>query len=99
MWLNLLNAQANYCLGLLAHVQTSICASQRVKASIMIHLGHVMPYVRKGYDEFLEIRTNLSEAPFTVPPSFAKISYKFTDEQLKNYQARIDGFHSDVIKW
>ena len=65
----------------------------------MIHLGHVMPYVRKGYDEFLEIRTNLSEAPFTVPPSFAKISYKFTDEQLKNYQARIDGFHSDVIKW
>ena len=51
MWLNLLNAQANYCLGLLAHVQTSICASQRVKASIMIHLGHVMADVRKGYDE------------------------------------------------
>ena len=48
MWLNLLNAQANYCLGLLAHVQTSICASQRVKASIMIHLGHVMADVRKG---------------------------------------------------
>ena len=37
-------------------------------------------------------------APFTVPPCFAKINCKFTDEQLKNYQARIDGFHSDVIK-
>ena len=60
MRLNLLNAQANYCLGLLAHVQTSICANQRVKASIMIHLGHVMADVRKGYYEFLEICTNLS---------------------------------------
>ena len=38
MWLNLLSAQANYCLGLLAHVQTSRCASERVKASVMIHL-------------------------------------------------------------
>ena len=52
-----------------------------------------------SYDEFLEICTNLSEAPFTVSPGFAKINYKFTDEQLKNYHARIDGFHSDVIKW
>ena len=51
-----------------------------------------------SYDEFLEICTNLSEAPFTVSPGFAKINYKFTDEQLKNYHARIDGFHSDVIK-
>ena len=97
MWLNLLNAQAS--LGLLGHVQTSICASQGVKASIMIHLEHVTADVRKGYDEFLEICTNLSEAQFTVPPGFAKINYKFTEEQLKNYQVRIDGFHSDVIKW
>lgn len=35
MWRNLLSAQTNYCLGLMAHVQPSRSASEFVKSSVL----------------------------------------------------------------
>ena len=88
MWLDLVRAQTDYCLRLMAHVQTSRSVSELDKVNALSHLGRVMEDVRKGYDGFREICTNIRQAPFTVPPGFAKISYKFTDIQLRDYQAR-----------
>ena len=69
MWLDLARAQTNYCLGLIimAHVQTSRSASELDKVNLLSHLGPVMEDVRKGYDGFREICTNIRQAPFTVP--------------------------------
>ena len=50
------------------------------------HLGHAMSDAGKGFDGFREICTNIRQAPFTVPPCFAKRNYKLTDIQLRNYQ-------------
>ena len=47
-----------------------------------------MEDIHKGYDEFREICTKIGQAPFTVPPGFANISYKFSDIQLRDYQTR-----------
>ena len=88
MWLDLVRARSNYCLRLMAHVQTSRSASELDKVNVLSHLGRVMEDVRKGYDGFREIWTNIRQAPFTVPPGFAKISYNFTDIQLRNYRDR-----------
>ena len=88
MWLDLFRSQTDYCLRLMAHVQTSRSASELDKENVLSHLGRVMEDVRKGYDGFREICTNIRRAPFTVPPGFAKISYKLTGIQLRDYQAR-----------
>ena len=88
MWLDLVRSQTDYCLRLMVHVQTSRSASELDKVNVLSYLGRVMEDVRKGYDGFREICTNIRQAPFTVPPGFAKISYKFTDIQLRDYQAR-----------
>ena len=74
-WLDFVGAQTNYCLRLMAHVQTSRSASELEKVNALSHLGRVMEDVRKGYDGFREICTNIRQASFTVPPGFAKISY------------------------
>lgn len=87
LWLNLLNAQTNYCLGLMAHVHPSRRATEVVKASVFGNLGRVMGDARKAYEGFREICINLRQAPFTVPPLFADVKYKFTDIQLRNQQA------------
>ena len=88
MWLDLVRSQTDYCLRLMAHVQTSKSASELDKINVFSYLGRVMEDVRKGYDGLREICTNIRQAPFTVPPGFAKISYKFTDIKLRDYQAR-----------
>ena len=88
MWLDLVRSQTDYCLRLMEHVQNSRSASELGKVNVLSHLGRDMEDVRKGYDGFREICTNMRQAPFTVPPGFAKISYKFTDIQLRDYQAR-----------
>ena len=88
MWLDLLRSQTDYCLRLMALVQTSRSASELDKVNVLSHLGRVMEDVRKGYDGFREICTNIRQSPFTVLPGFAKISYKFTHIQLRDYQAR-----------
>ena len=85
MWLDLVRALTDYCLRLMAHIQTSRSASELGKVNALSYLGSVMEDVRKGYDGFREICTNIRQAPFTVPPGFAKISYKFTDIQLRDY--------------
>ena len=88
MWLDLVRSQTDYCLRLMAHVQTSRSASEYDEVNLLSHLGLVMEDVRKGYDGFRERCANIRQAPFSDPPSFAKVSYKFTDIQLRNYQAR-----------
>ena len=87
-WLDLLNRQMNFCLGLIAHAITSRCADEIVKANVLAHLGRVIGDTKKSYEGFREICINLRQAPFTVPPGFARVQYKFTDVQLRNHQAR-----------
>ena len=78
-WLDLLNHQMNFCLGLIAHATTSRCVNEVIKANVLAHLGHVMGDVKKSYEGFREICLNIRQAPFTVPPGFARVEYKFTD--------------------
>lgn len=87
-WLDLLNHQMNFCLGLIAHATSSRCANEMVKASVLAHLGRVMGDARKSYEGFREICINIRQAPFSVPPGFARVEYKFTDVQLRNHLAR-----------
>ena len=72
----------------MAHAQPSRSATEFVKSSVFVHLGHVMGNARKAYKGFREICINLRQAPFTVPPLFANVKYKFTGVQLRNHQAR-----------
>ena len=46
--------------------------SELHKVNVLSYLGRVMEDVRKGYDGFREICTNIRQAPFTVPPGFCK---------------------------
>ena len=87
-WLDLLNHQMDFCLGLITHATTSKSATEIVKTSMLAHLGCVMSDVKKSYEGFREIYINIRQAPFTVPPSFARVEYKFTDVQLRNHLAR-----------
>ena len=41
-WLDLLNHQMNFCLGLIAHATTSKCVNELIKASVLAHFGRVM---------------------------------------------------------
>ena len=68
LWLDLVRCQTDYCLRLTAHVQTSRSASELDKVNVLSHLGRVMEDVRKGYEVFREICTNIRQSPFTVPP-------------------------------
>ena len=43
-WLDLLNHQMNFCLGLIAH---SRCVNEVIKANMLAHLGRVMSDARK----------------------------------------------------
>lgn len=67
-------------------VQPSRSNSEFVKASVLMHLGRVIGDAHKAYEGLREI--NLRQAPFTVPPPFANVTYKCTDIQLRNHQAR-----------
>lgn len=87
-WLDLLNHQMNFCLGLIAHATTSRCVNEVIKANVLAHLGRVMGDVKRSYEGFREICVNIHQAPFTVPPGFARVEYKFTDVQLRNHLAR-----------
>ena len=87
-WLDLLNHQMNFCLGLIAHATTSRCVNEVIKANVLVHLSRVMGDAKKSYEGFCEICVNLRQTPFTVPPGFAKVEYKFTDVQLRNHLAR-----------
>ena len=87
-WLDLLNHQMNFCLGLIAHATTSKSANEIVKTSVLAHLGRVMSDAKKSYEGFREICINIRQAPFTVPLGFARVEYKFTDVQLRNHLAR-----------
>lgn len=80
-WLDLLNHQMNFCLGLIAHATTSRCVNEVIKANVLAHLGRVMGDAKKSYEGFREICVTLRQTPFTVPPGFAKVEYKFTDVQ------------------
>ena len=82
MWLDLVRALTEYCLRLMAHIQTSRSASELDKVNALSYLGSVMEDVRKGYDGFREICTNIRQAPFTVPPWFCK-------DQLQIYRRTI----------
>ncbi|KAL9977093.1 hypothetical protein ACROYT_G014462 [Oculina patagonica] len=93
MWRNLLSAQTNYCLRLMAHVQPSRSASEYVKSSVVSHLGDL----NKAYEGFREICVNLRQALFTVPPLFADVQYQLTDIQLRNHQARKKRQHLEEI--
>jgi len=75
----------NFCLGLIAHAATSRCVM--IKANVLAHLGRVMGDAKKSYEGFREICVNRRQKPFTVPPGFAKVEYKFTDVQLRNHLA------------
>ena len=55
---------------------------------MLAHLGSVIGDTKKSYEGFREICINLRQAPFTVPPGFARVQYKFTNVQLRNHQAR-----------
>ena len=59
-----------------------------IKANVLAHLGRVMGDAKKSYEGFREICINLRQTPFTVPPGFAKVEYKFTDVQMRNHLAR-----------
>lgn len=87
-WLDLLNHQLNFCLGLIAHATTSRCVNEVIKANVLAHIGRVIGDTKKSYEGFREICVNLRQTPFTVPPGFAKVEYKFTDVQLRNHLAR-----------
>ena len=87
-WLDLLNHQMNFCLGLIAHDTTLRCVNEVIKANVLAHLWRVMGDVKKSYAGFREICVNIRQAPFTVPPGFARVEYKFTDVQLRNHLAR-----------
>ena len=87
-WLDLLNHQMNFCLGLITHATTLKCVNEVIKASVLAHLGRVMANAKKGYEGFQEICVNIRQTPFTVPPGFARVEYKFTDVQLRNHLAR-----------
>ena len=87
-WLDLLNHQMNFCLGLIAHATTSRCVNEVIKANVLAHLGRVMGDAKNSYEGFREICVNIRQAPFTVPPGFARVEYKFTDVQLRNHLAR-----------
>ena len=87
-WLDLLNHQMNFCLGLIAHATSSRCVNEVIKANVLAHLGRVMGDVKKSYEGFREICVNIRQASFTVPPGFARVEYKFTDVQLRNHLAR-----------
>lgn len=87
-WLDFLNHQMNFCLGLIARATTSRCVNEVIKANVLAHLGRVMGDVKKSYEGFREICVNIRQAPFTVPPGFARVEYKFTDVQLRNHLAR-----------
>ena len=54
MWLDLVRFQTDYCLRLMAHVQTSRSASELDKVNVLSHLGRVMEVERKDYDGFRE---------------------------------------------
>ncbi|KAL9977091.1 hypothetical protein ACROYT_G014460 [Oculina patagonica] len=41
-WLDLLNHQMNFSLGLIAHATTSRCTNEVIKANVLGHLGRVM---------------------------------------------------------
>jgi len=47
-WLDLLNHQMNFCLGLVAHATTSRCVNEVIKANILAHLGRVMGDAKKS---------------------------------------------------
>ena len=87
-WLDLLNHQMNFCLGLIAHATTSRCVNEVIKANVLAHLGRVMGDAKKSYEGFREICVNIRQAPLTVPPGFARVEYKFNDVQLRNHLAR-----------
>ena len=86
-WLDLLNHQMDFCLGLITHATTSRRVNGVIKANVSAHLGRVMGDAKKSYEGFREICVN-RQTPFTVPPGFAKVEYKFTDVQLRNHLAR-----------
>jgi len=77
----------NFCLGLVAHATTSRCVNEVIKANILAHLDRVMGDAKKSYEGFRKICVNLRQTPFTVPPGFAKVEYKFRDIQLRNHLA------------
>ena len=87
-WLDLLNHQMNFCLGLIAHATTSRCVNEVIKANVLVQLRRVMGDAEKSYERFREICVNIRQAPFTVPPGLARVEYKFTDVQLRNHLAR-----------
>lgn len=49
-WLDLLNHQMNFCLGLIAHATTSRCVNEVIKANVLAHLGRVMGDAKKSYE-------------------------------------------------
>jgi len=71
------------------------------KANVFAHLGHVMGYAKKSSDGYREICVNLWQTPFTVPPGFAKVEYKFTDVQLRNHlaQNKKQRLHKANTRW
>lgn len=46
-WLDLLNHQMNFCLGLIAHATTSRCVNEVIKANVLAHLGRVMVMLKR----------------------------------------------------
>ena len=48
-WLDLLNHQINFCLGLIAHATTLRCVNEVIKANVLAHLWRVMGDVKKSY--------------------------------------------------
>ena len=87
-WLDLLNHQLNFCLGLIAHATSSRCVNEVIKANVLAHLGRVLGDAKKSYEVFREICVNIRQAPFTVPPGFARVEYKFTHVQLRDHLAQ-----------
>ena len=51
-WLDLLNRQMNFCLGLTAHAITLKCADEIVKVNVLAHLGHVIGDTKKSFEGF-----------------------------------------------
>ena len=76
-WLDLLNYQMNFCLGVIAHATASRCDNEVIKANVLAHLGRVMGEAKKSYEGFREICINIRQAPLTVLPGFAKCSTSF----------------------